>query len=53
MAVTGFEKNKKIWDYIYLENDEFSMSNNKISKQNHGSGCNYSASMILAYNKRK
>ena len=51
VIVTGFEKNKKIWDYVYLENEEFSMSNNKISKQNHGSGCNYSAALVASISK--
>ena len=51
VIVTGFEKNKKIWDYVYLEKEEFSMSNNKILKQNHGSGCNYSAALVASISK--
>ena len=51
VAVTGFEKNNKILDYIFLENDEFTMSSNKISMQNHGSGCNYSAALVASITK--
>ncbi len=51
IIVTGFEENKIISDYVYLENEEFIISNKKISRINHGSGCNYSAALTAALTK--
>ena len=51
VILTGVEDRKKVLDYIFLENNEYVMSNNKISKKNHGSGCNYSAALTAALTK--
>ena len=51
VIVTGFEERGKISDYIFLENSNYSISNKKISKNNHGSGCNYSAALTAALTK--
>ena len=51
VIVTGFEENQKISDYVFLENEEFVISNKKISMINHGSGCNYSAALTAALTK--
>lgn len=48
VVVTGIEKNeKRIEDLILEKNTKYSISSKKIFKENHGSGCTYSA--IIAY----
>ena len=48
VIVTGIEKGEdRIEDLILEKNSKYSISNKKIFKENHGSGCTYSA--IIAY----
>jgi hydroxymethylpyrimidine/phosphomethylpyrimidine kinase len=48
VVITGVElKKNKISDFILTENPSF-IENKKIKTENHGSGCNYSASMIFS-----
>ena len=54
VIITGIEtKNKKISDFVLEGNKEYFISGNKITKINHGSGCNYSAALIFALAKNK
>ena len=41
------KKKNQIEDFILEKNSKYSMSNKKIFKENHGSGCTYSA--LIAY----
>ena len=54
VIITGIEtKKKKISDFVLEGDKEYFISGDKISKINHGSGCNYSAALILALVKNK
>jgi len=54
VVITGIkEKNNQISDFVLEKNKQYFISGGKISKINHGSGCNYSAAMIFALAKNK
>ncbi|MBA4718130.1 MAG: bifunctional hydroxymethylpyrimidine kinase/phosphomethylpyrimidine kinase [Nitrosopumilus sp.] len=54
VVITGIEtKNNQISDFILEKNNRYLISGDKISKINHGSGCNYSAAIIFALAKNK
>ncbi len=54
VVITGIQtKNNQISDFILEKNKKYIISGDKISKINHGSGCNYSAAIILALVKKK
>ena len=54
VVITGIEtKNNQISDFVLEKNKKYTITGDKISKINHGSGCNYSAAMILALAKNK
>ncbi len=54
VVITGIQtKNNQISDFIQEKEDKYHISSNKISKINHGSGCNYSAAMIFALANKK
>jgi len=54
VVITGIEgKNNKISDFVLEKNSRYIISGDKIAKNNHGSGCNYSAAMIFALAKNK
>jgi len=54
VVITGIEtKNNQISDIVLEKNNSYSISGDKISKINHGSGCNYSAAIIFALAKNK
>ena len=48
IVVTGIFEKDKVSDYVFTANKHFVFSSKKISNQNHGSGCNYSAALIAA-----
>jgi hydroxymethylpyrimidine/phosphomethylpyrimidine kinase len=54
VVITGIEtKNKQISDFIQEEENKYNISGDKISKINHGSGCNFSAALIFALTNKK
>jgi len=54
VVITGIQTKKdQISDFIQEKEDKYRISSNKISKINHGSGCNYSAAMIFALANKK
>ena len=54
IVITGIEtKNNQISDFVLEKNNNYFISGEKISKINHGSGCNYSAAIIFALAKNK
>ncbi len=54
VVITGIEaKNNQILDFVLEKNNSYFILGDKISKINHGSGCNYSAAMIFALAKNK
>ncbi|HJJ22328.1 MAG TPA: bifunctional hydroxymethylpyrimidine kinase/phosphomethylpyrimidine kinase [Nitrosopumilus sp.] len=54
VVITGIEtKNDQISDFVLEKNNKYFISGSKISKINHGSGCNYSAAIIFALAKNK
>jgi len=54
VVITGIEKkNNQISDFVLEKNSQYFISGSKISKINHGSGCNYSAAIIFALVKNK
>jgi len=54
VVITGIKtKNNQISDFVLEKNKKYVISGDKISKTNHGSGCNYSAAIILALAKNK
>jgi len=54
VVITGIEtKNNRISDFLLEKNNRYLISGEKISKINHGSGCNYSAAIIFALAKNK
>lgn len=49
VVITGIEtKNGQISDFILEEENQYTISGRKIIKTNHGSGCNYSASLLFS-----
>jgi len=48
VIVTGLETNNQISDFILEQKNQYTISGKKISKMNHGSGCNYSASLLFS-----
>ncbi len=48
VVITGISEGTKMVDFILEKNIWYVESGNKISNINHGSGCNYSSSMICA-----
>jgi len=54
IVITGIEtKNNQISDFVLEKNNNYFISGEKISKINHGSGCNYSAAIIFALAENK
>ena len=54
VVITGIKtKNNRISDFIQEKENKYQISSDKISKINHGSGCNYSAAMIFALANKK
>lgn len=54
VVITGIEGgNNKISDFILEKNRKYVISGEKIAKINHGSGCNYSAAIIIAIANNK
>ena len=54
IVITGIEtKNNQISDFVLEKNNRYFISGDKISKINHGSGCNYSAAIIFALAENK
>ncbi|MCE2506372.1 MAG: bifunctional hydroxymethylpyrimidine kinase/phosphomethylpyrimidine kinase [Nitrosopumilaceae archaeon] len=54
VVITGIEeKNRKISDFVLEKNTKYVISGEKISKINHGSGCNHSAAIIYSLAKKK
>jgi len=54
VVITGIEtKNNLISDFVQEEENKYHISGEKISKINHGSGCNYSAAIIFALINKK
>jgi hydroxymethylpyrimidine/phosphomethylpyrimidine kinase len=54
VVITGIKtKNNQITDFIQEKENKYQISNDKISKINHGSGCNYSAAMIFSLANKK
>jgi hydroxymethylpyrimidine/phosphomethylpyrimidine kinase len=53
-VITGIEiKNGRILDFVQEKDKNYFISGRKISKINHGSGCNYSAAIIFALVSKK
>ncbi len=49
VVITGAEiKNKRISDFILEEENQYMISGKIILKTNHGSGCNYSSSLLVS-----
>ncbi|MFB5629824.1 MAG: bifunctional hydroxymethylpyrimidine kinase/phosphomethylpyrimidine kinase, partial [Nitrosarchaeum sp.] len=49
IVVTGIEtKNNTISDFILEKDNQYTISGKKIPKSNHGSGCNYSSSLLFS-----
>ncbi|MCJ8306270.1 MAG: bifunctional hydroxymethylpyrimidine kinase/phosphomethylpyrimidine kinase [Nitrosopumilus sp.] len=54
VVITGIKtKNDQITDFIQEKENKYQISSDKISKINHGSGCNYSAAMIFSLANKK
>ena len=53
VVITGFEFKNSIADFAILDSKEYFLSGKKISLLNHGSGCNYSASLAVSIAKGK
>ncbi len=54
VVITGIvKKNNQISDFVLEKNNQYFISGRKISKINHGSGCNFSAAIIFALAKNK
>jgi len=54
VVITGIEgENNKISDFILEKNRKYVISGDKIARINHGSGCNYSAAIIIAIANNK
>lgn len=48
VIITGLESNGNILDYVLEQKNKYTISGKKISRINHGSGCNYSASLLFS-----
>ncbi|MFB5611952.1 MAG: bifunctional hydroxymethylpyrimidine kinase/phosphomethylpyrimidine kinase [Nitrosarchaeum sp.] len=49
IVITGIEtKNNTISDFILEKENQYTISGKKIPKSNHGSGCNYSSSLLFS-----
>ncbi|MBI2128479.1 MAG: bifunctional hydroxymethylpyrimidine kinase/phosphomethylpyrimidine kinase [Nitrosarchaeum sp.] len=48
VAITGLETNGQISDFILERENQYIISGKKIPKINHGSGCNYSSSLLFS-----
>ncbi|QUC63946.1 bifunctional hydroxymethylpyrimidine kinase/phosphomethylpyrimidine kinase [Nitrosopumilus sp. K4] len=48
VVITGIEEKGKITDFVFEEKTQYSISSNKISKTNHGSGGNYSSAILYS-----
>lgn len=48
VIITGLETNDQISDFILEQKNQYTISGKKILKINHGSGCNYSASLLFS-----
>ena len=48
IVITGLETNGQISDFILERESEYTISGKKIPKINHGSGCNYSSSLLFS-----
>ena len=54
VVITGVKrKNNQILDFVLENNKSYSISGEFISRENHGSGCNYSAAILYALAKNK
>ena len=54
VVITGIKTaNNQISDFVLEKNKKYVISGDKISKINHGSGCNFSAAMIFALTNKK
>ncbi len=52
VVITGIDgKDNQISDFVLEREKQYVVSGDKISKINHGSGCNYSAAMLFAFVK--
>jgi len=48
IVITGLETNGQISDFILERKSQYTISGKKIPKINHGSGCNYSSSLLFS-----
>jgi hydroxymethylpyrimidine kinase / phosphomethylpyrimidine kinase / thiamine-phosphate diphosphorylase len=48
VVITGLETNGQISDFILERKSHYTISGKKIPKINHGSGCNYSSSLLFS-----
>ncbi|MBI4131521.1 MAG: bifunctional hydroxymethylpyrimidine kinase/phosphomethylpyrimidine kinase, partial [Nitrosarchaeum sp.] len=48
VVITGLETNGQISDFILERKSQYTVSGKKIPKINHGSGCNYSSSLLFS-----
>ncbi|MBI2643000.1 MAG: bifunctional hydroxymethylpyrimidine kinase/phosphomethylpyrimidine kinase [Nitrosarchaeum sp.] len=48
VVITGLETNGQISDFILGRENQYTISGKKIPKINHGSGCNYSSSLLFS-----
>ena len=48
IVITGLETNGQISDFILEREGQYTISGKKIPKINHGSGCNYSSSLLFS-----
>ena len=48
IVITGLETNGKMLDFILERKSQYTVSGKKIPKINHGSGCNYSSSLLFS-----
>lgn len=54
VVITGIKgKNNQILDFVFEAVRNYSISGDYIARNNHGSGCNYSAAMLFALAKNK
>lgn len=54
VVITGIKtKNNQISDFVLEKNKKYVISGEKISKINHGSGCNFSAAIVFALANKK
>ena len=54
IIVTGIDRDKKISDFVLEESGaQYTIPGRKISRVNHGSGCNYSTAVLFAMAEKK